>query len=81
MDSTGKINGTFALVVANLRLPTLNRLYPKLVDITGKNGFLVVSGLKTDELGIFTKKYEGTRFERKWSETENDWAGAVFFKR
>ena len=70
----------FALVTANLRLPTLNRLYPKLIDILENNGIIVISGLKKDELGTITEKY-GPRFERKWAETEKDWAGAVFAKR
>lgn len=73
----GEIHGSFALVTANLRLPTLKMLRRNLIDIIEKNGIVVVSGLKADELGAITDKY-APRFRRGWAETEKDWAGAVF---
>ena len=79
--SIDDIKDKFQLITANLRYPTLKKLFPKINEITAKNGAVVVSGLKTYEAGrlinIYTEKY----FKLEWNLNEKDWAGLVFVKQ
>ena len=75
-----KIDKKFTLILANLRYPTLKRLYSHIVEITEKDGSVIVSGIKTGEVSdllyIFTQKY----FRCVWQEFEEDWAGLAFVR-
>lgn len=73
------IRGPFSVILANLRYPTLARIYSHLAEITDKNGMLILSGIKAEELPNLLKIYSA-RFECQWNRTENDWAGAVLKK-
>jgi ribosomal protein L11 methyltransferase len=44
------IKGTYSLITANLRYPTIKRLCPHIAGITQKKGAVVVSGIKSDEV-------------------------------
>ncbi len=70
----------FTLITANLRYPTLMNIYHRLVKMTEPGGFVVLSGIKSNEavsvIDLYTEKY----FECKWKEFEKDWAGLVFSK-
>jgi len=72
------INEKFSLIMANLRYPTIKRLCSHILKITEKQGMVVVSGIKTDEvtdiLNTFTKK----GFSCPWKAVEKDWVGMVF---
>lgn len=74
------IEKRFSLIIANLRYPTIKRLYPHLTQVTAKEGYIVISGIKEFEekelLDIYTQKH----FTNKWKETEKDWVGMVFKK-
>ncbi len=79
--SIDDIKDKFQLITANLRYPTLKNLFPKINEITTKNGAVVVSGLKTCEadrlVNIYTEKY----FKLEWRLNKKDWTGLVFVKQ
>jgi ribosomal protein L11 methyltransferase len=74
------IDQRYTMVLANLRYPSLKRLYPRLTEVTAEEGTLILSGIKKDEvddlLGVFAK----SRFKCLWSDHELDWAGLVLQK-
>ena len=69
-----KINDRFTLISANLRMPTIKELYPKINELTNTNGFVVISGIKKHEvkdiLGLYCKKH----FNCFWTDTEKNWS-------
>ena len=71
------IEGSFCLVTANLRWPTLKRIGPCLRKITHPDGFIVFSGIRSHELADLIKAYARKKFEVKWQDKEHDWAGVV----
>ncbi len=72
------IEGSYFLVTANLRLPTLKKISPILRKIVSTNGFMVISGVRSYETDDLTAKYATKGFEKLWLEVEHDWAGLVF---
>ena len=74
------IDQRFALVLANLRYPSLKKLLARLTKITDKRGILILAGLKNGEvddlLGVYTK----THFRCLWTVSELGWAGIVLQK-
>lgn len=74
------IDHRYAMVLANLRYPSLKRLCPRLTEVTTEGGTLILSGIKNDEvddlLGVYTK----SRFKYLWSDRELGWAGVVLQK-
>ena len=73
-----RIDKKFSLIMANLRYPTLKRLSSRLMEITGKNGSVVVSGIKTEEIHKFVDIFTVKDFKLVWKECEKNWAGLVF---
>lgn len=75
-----EIHSLFSLIIANLRYPTLARLFTHITAITEPDAWLVLSGIKADELSelldIYTEKY----FRQEWEAVEKDWAALVFKK-
>jgi len=71
------IEGSFYLVTANLRYPTLKKICPSLRRITDTGGFLVFSGIRNHELSDFIKAYAGKNLEVVWQGKELDWMGVV----
>ena len=69
------------MVTANLRYPTIKRLLPYMYDIIHKNGILVLSGIKTDEMKNLLDSYQEKALLCRWKEVEQDWAGVVFEKK
>ena len=71
------IDQTFAMVIANLRYPSLKKLYPQISESTESGGWVVLSGFRpheqTDLLGLYTAGY----FKCIWTAEENDWAAAI----
>ena len=76
----GKIAKLYFVITANLRFPTLMRLCAKLYEITSDNGFVVLSGVKTDELDKLLETYQAKGFVCIWKEHNKKWVGAVFKK-
>ncbi len=74
------ISGKFALILANLRYPTLKSLYPKITEITESGGVVVVSGIHQDELADLLSCY-APNFICEWQKSEKNWSAAVFQKR
>jgi ribosomal protein L11 methyltransferase len=72
------INEKFSLITANLRYPTLKRLCSHISKITEKQGMVVVSGIKTDEVTDILKTFTRKGFSCAWKEFEKDWVAMVF---
>jgi ribosomal protein L11 methyltransferase len=74
------IDQQYMMVLANLRTPSLKRIYGRLIEVTAGRGTLILSGIKNDEVedlsGVFTK----SRFKYLWSDHELGWAGVVLQK-
>jgi ribosomal protein L11 methylase PrmA len=75
-----RIEGVFSLVVANLRLPTLDRLAAAIAAMTMPGGALVVSGVQHAEQDVVVDAYGRQRFECAWSAAEERWVGLVLNK-
>ena len=75
-----KIDRAFSMVTANLRYPTIKRLLPCMLETVNKKGFVILSGIKTDEIKDLLDIYQEKGFLCKWKEVEQDWAGVVFEK-
>ena len=75
-----KIDRVFSMITANLRYPTIKRLLPYMYKTVHKNGFVILSGVKTDEIRDLLDIYQEKGFLCTWKENEQDWAGAVFEK-
>ena len=74
------IDEKFSLITANLRYPTLKRLCSHISKIMEKEGAVVVSGIKTDEVTDVLDSFTQKGFRCVWKEFEKDWVGMVFVK-
>ena len=74
------ITKRYFLITANLRYPTLMRLCAKLSEITSDNGFIVLSGVQTDEFHKLLETYHAQGFVCIWKGNNKNWIGAVFQK-
>jgi ribosomal protein L11 methyltransferase len=70
----------FSMVLANLRYPSLIKLFAQLTEVTDKRGILILSGLKNGEVADFLKVYTQTYFKCLWTVNELGWAGVVLKK-
>jgi len=78
--SLDNINQQFSLITANLRYPTLKKLYSRLDHITEPKAVVVISGLKTSEMSDVEKLYTQKHFKLEISEVEKGWGAMVFEK-
>jgi len=74
------INQQFTLVLANLRYPSLKKLFARLHEVTDTRGILILSGIKNDEVADLLEVYTKTYFKCLWTVNELGWAGVVFQK-
>lgn len=74
------INHRFSLIMANLRYPTLGKLYSRLDHITEHKAVVVISGLKASEMPDVQKLYTQRLFKLERSEIEKGWGAMVFEK-
>jgi ribosomal protein L11 methyltransferase len=72
------IAGSFNLVTANLRYPSLKKIGLYLKKIFHPQGFLVCSGIRSHELPGLIGAYARINFEVLWQDETHDWAGVVF---
>ena len=79
-QSLATIDQRFAMVLANLRYPSLIKLVSQLTGITDTRGILILSGLKGSEVNDLLKVYTKSCFECLWTVNEFDWAGVVLQK-
>ena len=79
--SLDKMDGRFGAVLANLRLPTLVAYFGRMSELMETGGFMVVSGIKSNE--IKTLKRVGNRHDMKtlWEDKALGWGGMVFSRR
>jgi ribosomal protein L11 methyltransferase len=78
--SLDDINQQFSLITANLRYPTLSKLYSRLDHIAEPKAVVVISGLKTSEMPDVQKLYTQKLFKLEISEVEKGWGAMVFEK-
>jgi ribosomal protein L11 methyltransferase len=74
------IDQRFTMVLANLRYPSLRRLYPRLTEVTTEGGTLILSGIKNDEVDDLLEVYTKCRYKYLWSADELGWTGVVLEK-
>ena len=74
------IDQRYRMVLANLRYPSLKRLYARLAEVTAGMGTLILSGIKNDEVDDLLGIYAKSRFKYLWSDHELGWAGVVLQK-
>ena len=77
-QSIETIDGTYNLVTANLRYPTLIKISAILQKITCPEGVIVCSGIRSHELTNLIHIYEKMGFQLAWQKHSHQWAGAVF---
>lgn len=75
------IQGTFQLITANLRSPTLTRVCSKIYDAIDFNGAIVLSGMKSAETSYVKQTYAKNNFDCFWSEEDTGWTATLFFKK
>ena len=75
-----KIDRVFSMITANLRYPTIKRQLPYMYESVNKKGFVVLSGIKTDEIKDLLEIYKEKGLLCRWKESEQDWVGVVFEK-
>jgi ribosomal protein L11 methyltransferase len=80
-DPVETLVGSFGLVCANLRSPTLSRLAKTLAALTEEEGSLVMSGLREDEIVAVADAYRREGMCLFWVEEASGWAGAAFAKK
>jgi ribosomal protein L11 methyltransferase len=76
-----RISGSFALIAANLRLPTLLRLAPSVAAWTPSGAAVVISGIRLEEEEALLSAYAELSFEPMWRGEEDEWAGAALLRR
>jgi len=74
------IDQRFAMVLANLRYPSLKKLLARLTKITAKRGILILAGLKNGEVDDLLEVYAKTDFKCLWTVSELGWAGVILQK-
>ena len=72
------MEGDFDLILANLRLPTLNQILPHLSRVARRPCAIVISGLKTDEVLDLKDMFNLYSWKPIWECTEKGWAAVVF---
>jgi ribosomal protein L11 methyltransferase len=75
------IHGCFFLVTANLRYPTLKRIYRAVAGLTIPDGRVVLSGMRAWELADLLEVYTKGWFELRWTAEELDWTAVVLQKQ
>ena len=74
------IHRFFEMVVANLRYPSLKKLYSQIIRLTNPDGWVVLSGFRPHEQANLIDLYTARYFKLIWTADENDW-GATVLKR
>ena len=75
-----EISGTYSLIIANLRLPTLKSFLPIMVDRAKPGGMILLSGVKCQESGTIVNHGLGLGLHQEWTADEKGWA-AIGFKK
>jgi ribosomal protein L11 methyltransferase len=76
-----RIEGRFFMIIANLRFPGIVKLFPYMEKHLVSDGFIVLSGIKTEEITALMELAEKKRFKVRWREGENGWEAVVLTKK
>jgi ribosomal protein L11 methyltransferase len=76
-----RISGSFALVAANLRLPSLLRLAPSIAAWTPPGAAVVISGIRRDEVETLLSACAKQCFDQMWCGEEDEWMGVSLVKK
>ena len=79
-DLLAPSHGTFDLIAANLRFPTLKGLAPLLQTLLDNLGCLIFSGIKPYELHGLIQHYSDHGFTPAWTKDEKEWSALVLKK-
>jgi len=74
------IRGSFALIAANLRLPTLLCLAPAIAGWASRGAAVVISGIRLEEAQTLLSVYKNQSFVETWRDDEDDWMGLALRK-
>ncbi|MGA8178442.1 MAG: 50S ribosomal protein L11 methyltransferase [Desulfobacterales bacterium] len=74
------IKEPYALIMANLRYPTLRRLCSHMDGILQKDGAMVLSGITANEVEDLLGEFTRNGFRCTWKAEEKGWAGMVFIR-
>jgi len=74
------MNEKVGLILANLRMPTLIRIFPDLQRLARRPCGAVISGIKADEISDLKEMFGDHEWNPVWEEREKDWAGIVFLR-
>jgi ribosomal protein L11 methyltransferase len=74
------IDQVFAMVIANLRYPSLKNFFPLISRLTDTDGWMVLSGLRAHERDDLVDLYTAKYFKCIWTADEIDWTAAVLKK-
>ncbi len=78
--TTKEIRQEFDLVVANLRLPGLKKIFTHVAKISKPGAIAVLSGIHSDEIEDLATHYRKF-FSLQWHCTENDWSALILKRR
>jgi ribosomal protein L11 methyltransferase len=68
------VEGTYSIVLANLRFPTLIALRKSLEKVISENGFIILSGIKKEEVNTTAVEYEKSGLFLMNQLTEQEWS-------
>jgi ribosomal protein L11 methyltransferase len=74
------IKESYALIMANLRYPTLRRLCSHMDGILQKNGAAVLSGITANEVEDLLGEFARNGFRCIWKAEEKGWVGMALYK-
>lgn len=74
------LTGRFVAVTANLRYPTIIRLYPRVQEMMEPGGVAVMSGIRSCEVPEVIERYASGPLILRWEAGECDWCVLVFQK-
>lgn len=75
--SLDSLLGCFFLITANLRLPTLKAYLQRMVELTQTGSFLVISGIKSNEIKQMKNMSKSDGMTVYWEGVEQEWGGLV----
>jgi ribosomal protein L11 methyltransferase len=75
------IDGSYDLVTANLRAPTLARLAARIAGWTARPGAVVISGIRTEECDGLLGEFEKYSFNAVWRGEEQEWMALVLTRK
>jgi ribosomal protein L11 methyltransferase len=75
------MGASFDFITANLRFPTLYRLRNLLYRLLEPDGYLIVSGVKTEEVDELEESFVQSGFIVRQVEREKGWAGIILKRK